>query len=291
MRAAAGWAARPAVAAARDSITVDGRPRTFVSVTAAKSAVKPAAVLLVLHGSSQTGRKLRSFSGRTFDHLAAGGRVAVVYPDALKKLWNHAAVPAGGGPADDVAFLAALMDHFQARFGPVPVVAAGYSNGGQMVIRLVHEIPDRLAGAAILGATLPAPGGMPGVDQRLALPVLLIHGTRDLVVPYRGEGGLWGLGARHRGPSAPETARHFAARNGHTAAPVEEPLPHHRGPTRVVATRYEQAGHLPVVLYTVVGGGHVVPNPHKKAFFLLGRTTRDIDAADAVAEFFPDLRA
>jgi polyhydroxybutyrate depolymerase len=283
----------PATTIVSRLITVDGRPRTFWTATAAEAKgapASPSAVLLVLHGSSQTGLEVRKFSGQSFDTLAAGGRVAVVYPDGLKKAWNHATQDAH--TVDDVAFMTALADHFHALYGPVPVIAAGYSNGGQMVIRLIHEIPDRLDGAAIVSATLPRPGGLAFADKSLPLPVLLIHGTRDLVVPYRGEGRLWGRWARNPGPSAPETAQYFADRNGITDAPVETELPHRpeSGRTSVRARRYAQTGHFPVTLYTVVGGGHVVPNRRKRAIFVLGRTTQDLSAVEAVADFFPVLR-
>jgi polyhydroxybutyrate depolymerase len=283
--------ARPGTRISSQTIAVDGHTRTFWTATAAGAeAAAPSAVLLVLHGSSQSGMQVRAFSGQSFDTLAAGGKVAVVYPDGLKKAWNHAARDAN--TVDDVAFLTALADHFHALYGPIPVIAAGYSNGGQMVIRLVHEIPDKLDGAAIVSATLPRPGGLAFADKHLPLPVLLIHGTRDRVVPYRGEGRLWGRWARNPGPSAPETARYFAHRNGITDAPVETVLPHRpeSGRTSVRARRYTQEGRLPVTLYTVVGGGHVVPNRRKRAIFVLGRTTQDLSAVEAVADFFPALR-
>jgi len=282
------------VAASQGRIWLDGRERTFLVVTAGhgetKDAGTPQAVLMVLHGSSQSGKSVRSFAGNSFDTLAAGGRVAVVYPDGLKKLWNHASSDAQ--TVDDVAFMGALVDHFHDNYGPIPVVVAGYSNGGQLVIRLIHELADRLDGAAIVSATLPRPGGLAFDDKMLPLPVLLIHGTRDLVVPYRGEGGFFGLWARNRGPSAPETARYFARRNGITSAPDEELLPHlpQSGRTLVRAARYRQEGRAPVTLYTVEGGGHVVPNRRRSPIKLLGRTTQDISAAEAVAEFFPALR-
>ncbi|WP_287931588.1 hypothetical protein [Arthrobacter sp.] len=273
-------------------ITVDGRERTFWTAvgTSDSAAETPSAVLLVLHGSSQTGLAVRAFSGQSFDTLAAGGRVAVVYPDGLKRAWNHAARDVH--TVDDVAFMTALADHFHALYGPVPVIAAGYSNGGQMVIRLIHEIPDKLDGAAIVSATLPRPGGLAFADRSLPLPVLLIHGTRDRVVPYRGEGTLWGRWARNPGPSAPDTAQYFADRNGITEPPVETVLPHRAesGRTWVRVRRYTQERRLPVTLYTVVGGGHVVPNRRKRAIFVLGRTTQDLSTMEAVADFFPVLR-
>lgn len=287
---------KPDLVTSTEQIQVGPLKRSFLLVKGAPAtkgapakADQLAAIVIVLHGSSQTGPKVRTFSGESFDALAADGTVAVVYPDGLKKLWNHARE--GSRVTDDVAFMAALVDHFHALYGPIPVVIAGYSNGGQLLIRLIHEIPEKLYGAAIISATLPRPGKLDFSDKNLPLPVLLIHGTADFIVPYRGEGWLWGFWDRNRGPSAMETAQYFAARNGITAAPSQSALPHHAksGKTRVSATSFQQTGRSPVTLYTVEGGGHVVPNPHAKAIFVLGRTTQDISAAGAVADFFPVL--
>jgi len=284
----------PELLAADHHIMVGGRERSYSLVTAAPANGGPApeieAVLIFLHGSNQTGSKVRSFSGHSLDGLAASGRVAVVYPNGHRNAWNHTRADAGA--VDDVAFVAALVDHFHELHGALPVIAAGYSNGGQLVIRLIHEIPEKFDGAAIFSATLPRAGGLAFADKRQPMPVVLMHGTKDLVVPYRGDAGFLGLGFGNRGPSAPETAHYFAARNKITTPPFESRLPHRpeSGGTYVTLTSYAQEGREPVKLYTVVGGGHVVPNPHKRPIFVLGRTTRDISAADALKEAFPALR-
>jgi len=70
-------------------LAVDGRRRRYLLVR--PPGVEPDATLvLVLHGSNQTGRKIRSFSGGTFDDLAARHGAVVVYPTANQGLWNDA---------------------------------------------------------------------------------------------------------------------------------------------------------------------------------------------------------
>lgn len=233
---------------------------------------------------------MRRFSRHSFDQLAVNGNVAVVYPDGLKKSWNHNRPSASA--TDDVAFMSALSDEFRSRYGPVPMIATGFSNGGQLVIRLIHEIPEQFQGAAIVGATLPRPGRMAFDDKHKPLPVMLVHGTRDWVVPYRGEGWFGSLFGKKRGPSAPETAQYFAKRNNITAEPAQRRLPHRResGRTSVTLTLYEQEGRDSVALFTVSGGGHVVPNRRRRAIFLAGRTTQDISVAEELCSFFPVLQ-
>ena len=276
------------------TITVQSRDRTYTAVIPAPGQPqRPLALLLVLHGSNQNGRKVRAFSGRTFDEMAARGEAVVVYPDACKGLWNDARAsmqsPARRDGIDDVAFVTALIDHFQHAENIRQVFAVGYSNGGQMVIRLAHEIPDRLSGVALIGATQPTPDNLLVTDKHLPLPVLLIHGTRDPLVPYAGGvASLWGFRPRGTGLSAPASAEYFARRNGITTPGTSQALPHNpkSGRTSVTLTSFEQPDKKPAVLYTIENGGHVIPNPNKKAPFILGKTNQDINAADVIWDFF-----
>jgi polyhydroxybutyrate depolymerase len=68
-------------------LTVGGRERTFEAVS---GATPPKTLLLVLHGSNQSGAKVRAFSGHSFDQLAARDNAIVVYADAYKGPWNDA---------------------------------------------------------------------------------------------------------------------------------------------------------------------------------------------------------
>ncbi|WP_343318288.1 hypothetical protein AAFM46_13275 [Arthrobacter sp. TMP15] len=278
----------------RAEIEVAGRKRSYQLITRTsadtQSRQETSAVLIFLHGSKQTGQSVREFAGNSIDQLADNGHVAVVYPDGLQKRWNHN--KNSSGSTNDVAFIESLADHFHGKYGPIPVIIAGFSNGGQLVIRLIHENQEKFHGAAIIGATLPRPGGLDFADQLRPLPVLLIHGTSDLVVPYGGEGWFATFFGARRGPSALKTAQYFAARNSISNPPLHEVLPHRKesGRTTVGLTRFEQDALPSVWLYTVRGGGHVVPNRHRKAIFLAGRTTQDITTAQALADFFPVLR-
>ena len=268
-----------------ETIDVAGRTRTYTLVEPAGGYDR---LLLVFHGSKQNAAAFRAFTGNDFDDL---GRTAVAYLDGYRRNWNDAR-KASGSPArvqdiDDVGFAEAVVK--QVADGR-ETYAAGYSNGGGMVIRLLHERPDLLAGAAVIAAQQPAPDnflipGRPVVPK----PVLLFHGTRDRIVPYGGgRMAAWARLAFKVGGamlSAPETAAYFAARNGITAPPVTAELPPGGGRTTVSRTDYRQDGHPPVTLYTVHGGGHTIPGP-KPSPALMGRTATTVHASRAIAEFF-----
>ncbi|MFF4054095.1 alpha/beta hydrolase family esterase [Streptomyces chartreusis] len=281
-----------------DSIEVDGRPRTYTVVGQADG--KPSrALVMIFHGSSQSGQKHRKFTGTAYDNLAKTGEAVVVYLDGHKGNWNDArrnsSFPARTDNIDDIAFTRAAIEKLAAshRIDTDRVFAVGYSNGGQMVMRLMHEAPELIAGAAVIAATLPAPENFLAANvSPTPMPVALIHGTKDRIVPYAGgEMGWWTrklFKVGGRSLSALQTAAYFAEHNGITDEPVRSMLAQKSastGGTSVELTTYQQQDRPPVVLYTVHGGGHTIPGP-AKAPAVLGKTNQDIDTAELVDELF-----
>lgn len=274
----------------RDSVDVGGRIRTYTVIGGPSKNL-----ILVFHGSKQNGRKHRDFTGGLFDKLPA----VVVYLDGYRGNWNDARresrFPARVENIDDVAFTRAVIAKLTASHGidPHRVYGVGYSNGGQMVMRLAHETPGLLAGATVIAATMPEAESFLLPDAPPApMPVLLIHGTEDPIVSYSGGELSWftrtvfKVGGRSL--SMPDTAAYFAARNGITAAPVSTRLPSSpNGRTSIERTEYRAAGHPPVALYTVHGGGHTIPGPRPApGAFVVGRTSPDVDTAELITEFF-----
>jgi polyhydroxybutyrate depolymerase len=268
------------------SIEVAGRPRSYTQVRRANLRAG-APLLLVFHGSNQSGQKLREFSGHVFDELAEREGVIVVYPDGHRGHWNDARVQsdfaARAEGYDDVAFARALIDLYvdSGAADAGRVYAAGYSNGGQLVIRLLQEIPHLLGGVGLISATMPAPENLLPAVSVAPVPVLLIHGTKDPIVPYRGGmASLWGFRPRGLGISLVATAQAFAARNGITAAPTARELPSTTpGSTSARVIEFAQANTPPVRAITVVGGGHTIPNPTASAPRIMGRTHQGFDTA------------
>ncbi|MFL5997271.1 MAG: alpha/beta hydrolase family esterase [Streptomyces sp.] len=282
----------------QDSIEVGGRPRTFTVVGSADG--KPSrALVMIFHGSSQTGEKHRKFTGAAYDALADTDEAVVVYLDGYKGNWNDARrnslFPARTEGIDDIAFTRAVITELMVslRIDPARVFAIGYSNGGQMVMRLMHEAPELIAGAAVIAATLPTPENFLAADVPPGpMPVVLIHGTKDRIVPYAGgELSWWAQKLFKVGGSslsAPATAAYFAEHNDITGEPVSSRVQKRAGSagrTSIERTVYQKQGRPPVVLYTVHEGGHTIPAP-VKAPALLGRTNQDINTAQVVEEFF-----
>jgi polyhydroxybutyrate depolymerase len=283
-----------------DSVKVAGRSRTY-TVVGPKGGPASRDLILIFHGSRQTGDVHREFTGRAFDALADSGAAVVAYLDGYKGNWNDArresSFPARKENVDDIGFTRAVIQELadSYKIDTSRVFAVGYSNGGQMVMRLVHEMTELIAGAAVVAATMPEPENflLPQPPHAPApIPVLLIHGTKDPIVSYEGGAMRWWVRTMFRvggrALSMPQTARYFAARNGITSEPVSTTLPNRAGlpaTTSVERTDYRQQGRPPVVLYTVHGGGHTIPGP-AKAPAMLGKTNHDISTADLVADLF-----
>lgn len=279
------------------TLLVGGRHRTFTAVVPARLPAG-APLLIALHGASQDGAHFRAITGYGFDRRTEAEKFAVVYPDGHRGNWNDArkaaSYPARRENVDDETFVTELIEHFHVRYGidRGRVFVAGFSNGGQLALRLAATMPDRLAGVAVLSANQPTPDNLDCVPRDLPVPILLMTGTADPINQFDGgEVTVFGFGSRGDVLSAPDTLAHFAAINGHAGTPHTEFLPHRRDEldTRVTRTSHHTPGRAPVELYTVFGGGHLVPNPHYTAPLIAGRGTDDVDAPGVVWEFFRDL--
>ena len=117
-----------------------------------------APMLLVLHGTGQTGAKIRQWTGYEFDAMADRHGFVVAYPDGYKGGWNdcrkQGSTPAKAQNIDDVGFLRAVIERSQQEQGVDGrrVFVTGYSNGAQMGFRLIAEAPGAVAGLAVAGA-------------------------------------------------------------------------------------------------------------------------------------------
>lgn len=120
-------------------------------------------VVLVFHGSMQTAQVFRGVTANTFDQIGASVGGVVAYLDGYKRAWNDARLVNNTAPRknriDDVGFSRAAIDLLIRRFNGdrSRVHVIGFSNGGQLGMRLIHEIPSSVAGAAVVSATQPVP--------------------------------------------------------------------------------------------------------------------------------------
>lgn len=248
-----------------------------------------APLVFVLHGSLQTSEDIRLFTGYEYERLADAQGFVVVYPQGFENNWNDcrkvADYAARKQNIDDKGFIRALVQRFaeQQHTDSARVFLTGYSSGGHLGFRFALEEPGLLAGVAAVAANLPTVDNLDCKASGQPASVLVVNGTDDPINPYNGGVvTLFGLGNRGTVRSAAETAGYFAGLAGFPAntATRQEPSP---------AVRFEQwqaAGKHEVGLYTVVGGGHLIPQAVYRAPRMLGKTVAGFNAPEAIWAFF-----
>jgi polyhydroxybutyrate depolymerase len=262
----------------------------------------PASVVLLLHGGTQSMDKLfRPNAGGSQAWRAVAdtaGFLLVVpngtdletnRPEGSRRHWNdcrpEADIAEAGPGADDVGFLAALLDHMRRQFAVDTdrLYVTGASNGGMMSYRLARTLDERLAAAAVFIANQPANGSCP--DPERAVPLLIANGTADPLTPYGG--GALARSDRGTVRSTQATVDYWAARHGIRPNPsAVDSLPDRTSAddSRIIRYRYGASSpKAPLVLYKMQGAGHAMPSiAHplpRTVEWILGRQNHDVEGA------------
>ncbi len=250
-----------------ETLSFDGRVREYTVVV--PGDLKPGADLWVaLHGNRMTSEGMREATGYELDALAAEHGAVVVYPQGFESGWNDCRI----GPdyaaktegVDDVGFLEAVVADVARThtLNTDRVFGLGYSNGAHMLYRMAAESPGTFAAIEVNAANYSAPESYACESLTQPLPVILVAGTADPLNPYGGgEAGAYGqdLGAVY---SAQESALLLAELAGVADDVTEERIAGAEGEQGAVTlTAYGADTATPVLLYSVVGGNHIVPNP------------------------------
>ncbi|GAA1472161.1 poly(3-hydroxyalkanoate) depolymerase [Corynebacterium felinum] len=254
----------------------DGQRRTYGKIS---SGVSSPDVFVWLHGSTQSGQVGRRFTAGQFDVFASLG-YTVLYPDGVGRHWNDGRVDLREKTralgTDDVLFLSELIEHYRGDNGRV--FGAGYSNGGQMILRLLFDAPALLTRAAVFAATQPIKDNfLCSTEDFIPTPLLLMHGVEDPIAPFHG-GRLQLFSNACRGEvlSFERTLALYSALN--TGVSFTPPPPRHRG-----VELYDYPG---VAGYALHGVGHVVPVAGAVQSEFLGPTHTDFLATDYLIDFF-----
>lgn len=270
--------------------TLDGIERTWnVYTPDAGPSDGPMPVVLVVHGTGDTGDGIRSGIGPDLEREAEEHGFIVAYIDGHDNNWNECRV-AGDWPAkekdlDDVRLMRHVVDGIHHDLGHDTVdvsrtFAIGFSSGGHMVQRLAYEAPDLVSGIASVNANVPVDDNNACTDSGEPVPVIFIQSREDPMNPFDGGEVVVGAGifAESRGEvrSAQASAEWFAERNG-VSAEVSDPV--RDGDAEI--TTWD--GEFPVRLISVDHSGHSFPTT-------TGRWGNDngarYDAPGAIREFF-----
>jgi polyhydroxybutyrate depolymerase len=287
--------ARPALS---DTINIGGVTRSFV---AQLPDTKPAPLVIVLHGNTQTGADMMTRT--SWPAVAKRERFGVVFPDGLNRAWADlrlatATRRAGRAPpkgTDDVAFIVKLIEKYAAEGSADPkrIYVTGVSNGGAMTLTLVCARADLLAAAASVIMNL-TDESADGCHPSRPVPLLLMNGTADPLIPYQGGRGssrfaVEGFWSTEKTLAFWRRANGCEARDG-AATDLEDRDKADQSTVTKISSRCPPG--RDVVLYRVNGGGHRMPGTIPDARFsrvlnaLLGPQNHDIDGAETIWTFF-----
>ncbi|MBX3191076.1 MAG: hypothetical protein KF819_29030 [Labilithrix sp.] len=235
---------------------------------------KPTPVVLDFHGLSMNaaGQDLLSRMNAKADKA---GFVSVHAEGiGLQQSWNAGVCcgEAASSKIDDVAHVTKILDELEAKLcvDTKRVFSTGMSNGGALSHRLACELSTRIAAIAPVAHVITIPQA--GCTPSRPVSVFSFNGTSDALVPYGGNGAGY--------PSVADTMSGWATRNGCSATPRETMK---KGDVTCVTFDGCKAG-TEVSLCTVQGGGHTWPGGSPVP--LLGKTTNEIVATDAMWDFF-----
>jgi polyhydroxybutyrate depolymerase len=275
---AAFWmaAAGRATDAQSRSIMVDGRTRTYLlHAPAGHDASKKMALVLVLHGATQSPESAERMSGMS--ELADRDDFLVAYPSGTGRLsrvptWNsgNCCGYALENNVDDVGFIRALIDKLEVDYpvDPKRVYVTGISNGAMMSYRLACELSDKIAAIA------PVEGAQ-NLDCRPSnrVSVIIFHGTADRLVPFDGGSTPFQLAGRRNDTPVDDTVAFWVKENGCASAPRREES------SEVHTTIYSGCkGGAGVALYAIQGGHHMWPG--------LAISGNDVPATNLMWSFF-----
>ena len=254
-------------------LTVDGQARTFLLRQPDEKGPHP--TLIMLHRGN--GKAEEELHLSELAHRGPQHGFAVVFPQAIGGYWNF--FPPSkestqykrffqiyGGVADDVAFVQSIVAEL-AQNGVSDgkrIFLAGRSLGGVMVLRLVCAHAEMFAAAVLLTSAMPTVTGS-DCQPAMPMPILIIGGTKDRVLPYKGSRSAWGemLWSTERLVA-------FFRRLNACVEPNEQSLvPRGHAPDIAIESSTHCSGG-PVVLYTLVGGGHDMPAQLDESRTLLG---------------------
>lgn len=265
------------------TIVSSGEKREYlVYVPRSYDRARKTPLVISMHGGGMWGAAQQEVS--QWNRVADAHGFIVVYPSGVGPLSRHRAWRAEGGAGSlkDVTFVSNLIDTLSADYNidPMRVYADGLSNGGGMAAVLACMLSERIAAVGLVASAQ----FMPWSDcpDHRPVPTIAFHGTDDRHAWYRG-GTSWVA----RGlvfPPIETWMAEWARRNGCGPSPMDSMV------ARDVRRReyVSCAEDAPVVLYTILGGGHTWPGGGPLPEWFAGTTSRSIDASSAMWKFFRD---
>jgi polyhydroxybutyrate depolymerase len=281
-------------ASRRETLSFGGRTRSYiVHLPPGYDGKMRLPVVLVFHGGG-LGTATQAERSYGLSELADQKKFIAVFPDGIDHHWNDLRAASRLGAArqvDDVAFVAALIDHLakEYKIDRKRIYATGISNGGIFTYTLAAKLADRIAAIAPVAGNLAEPVASSFAPSQ-PVSVIAFNGDVDPLVPYNG-GAVTGRGdVGGRVLSTADTIALFVKACGCSSV-SQQTLPARKPSDGTTVVREVHGGGrdgAEVILYTIKGGGHTWPGHPGMMFYgaIAGHTTKTIDATALMWEFF-----
>lgn len=276
------------------------RNRTYLLyVPASYDGIAPLPLVLGLHGGG--GSALGYLRMSQLDRAAHDHGFFALYPDgaSLIQTWNggNCCGKAVENGIDDVGFIRQLLETIAGNYAVdgKRIYTSGLSNGGIMSHRLACEAADIIAAAAPIAGGLNRGGDLTDCSPVRPVPVIMFHGTTDENYPIEGGVGSGASGVDFYPvvhPTDPDTLGDWIALNGAaepgsvTYQKGDETCVTHAGAAPVVMCTIDPAAPLSDGAIVYDGGGHSYPGGMRTGRDEADVPSKDIDANDAMWEFF-----
>ncbi|MDC3111362.1 alpha/beta hydrolase-fold protein [Pelagibacteraceae bacterium] len=267
------------------------------SVYIPKSLKKNSTVIFVLHGSKGTSESARKKTGYDFEYLAEEKGLLIVYPQGFKNHWNGCRASADYETnilnINDIEYFKKVIKSIQNDFNidKTKLIVTGMSNGGHMVYKLAHEIPEEFFLYSAFAANLPIDENNDCFISNKEVNMIIFNGSNDQINPH--EGGLVSLfGNDSRGLviSSDETYEYWRS----LTSPQDEKIaifPELDGDHDTTVVMKESSGSKIVALYTLKNGGHIYASPNLRNPRFLGKSVGDINTAEEIYSVYKRLSA
>lgn len=172
------------------TLDVDGVERSFLVNAPERKSDAKLPVVIALHGAEGNGWNFAEWTG--LGDRVAEDRYIAVFPNGSpinaegeQLAWNAGTCcgPPQTENTNDIGFIRKILDELP-EYGadPARIFVVGFSNGGMMAHRTACDLGDRIAGIAVVAGAY----NVEGCESTNPLPVIVIHGTADEIVPYNG---------------------------------------------------------------------------------------------------------
>jgi polyhydroxybutyrate depolymerase len=273
----------------------NGLKRTYrIYIPPVFSKAKSMPMVIALHGGGGTGERMEDLTLEKFNRLADKEGFFVVYPDGIERHWNdgrkEVKYSAHKKNIDDVGFISALIDSLAKEFNidTKRVYVTGMSNGAMMSHRLGCELSDKIAAIAPVAGSLPK--AISDLKPSRPVPTLIINNTKDPMIAWEGGDAHFRRLKCGKVLSTESTVKFWTRNNKCLSKPVITKLPDivPEDGTRLLLELYSPSKDgAEVVLYVVEGGGHTWPSGYQYlGEWIIGKTSKDIDACKVIWDFF-----